>query len=271
MGERGAGKVVLVTGASAGIGRATADRLAAAGWAVVGASRRGTGGSGWPGVTMDVDDDGSVARGVAALRAEHGRIDGVVLCAGWGVAGPVETTPLADARAQLETNFWGSVRVVQAVLPAMREQGGGRLVFVGSLGGVISLPFQGFYSASKFAIEGVGEALAYEVRPFGVHVTIVEPGNVATEFTARRLVVGSPAGGPYADATAHAIEVMARDEEHGITPEKVAATIERVLTARRPPRRASVGKVGERVGLLAKRLLPFRWFEAAAKGNLGVR
>jgi NAD(P)-dependent dehydrogenase (short-subunit alcohol dehydrogenase family) len=271
MGTDGTGKVVLVTGASAGIGRAAADRLAGSGWTVVGASRRGTGGAGWTGATMDVDDDASVADGVAAVLAEHGRVDAVVLSAGWGVAGPVETTPLADARAQLETNFWGSVRVVQAVLPAMRAQGGGRVVLIGSLGGVISLPFQGFYSASKFAIEGLGEAMGYEVRPFGVHVTIVEPGNVATDFTASRQLVGATGDDPYAEATTHAIDVMARDEEHGIAPDKVAAAIEKVLTARRPPRRLSVGKVGERIGLPAKRLLPFRWFEAAAKGSLGVR
>jgi NAD(P)-dependent dehydrogenase (short-subunit alcohol dehydrogenase family) len=267
---------VLVTGASAGIGRATADRLAAAGWTVVGASRRGTGGegpTGWAGQVMDVDDDASVAAGVATVLAEHGRIDAVVLSAGWGVAGSVERTSLAEAKAQLETNLWGAVRVVQAVLPAMREHGGGRIVLVSSLGGIISLPFQGFYSASKFALEGLAEALAWEVRPFGLHVTLIEPGNVATDFTAARRMAaaGGAADDPYAAAQAHAIEVMERDERGGVAPEQVAKAVARVLGQRRPPLRRSVGRAGERVGLVARRALPWRAFAAAAKGSLGIR
>ena len=158
-------QVVLVTGASAGIGRATADRLHRSGWTVVGASRRGATSGGWQGLTMDVDDDDDVARGVTGLLRERGRLDALVAAAGWGLAGPVEATPIAEAKAQLETNFWGAVRVVQASLPAMREQRAGRIVLMSSIGGLIALPFQAFYSASKFALEGYGEALAYEVRP----------------------------------------------------------------------------------------------------------
>jgi NAD(P)-dependent dehydrogenase (short-subunit alcohol dehydrogenase family) len=267
--------VVLVTGASAGIGRACADLLQGSGWTVVGASRRGTGGNGWQGLVMDVDDDASVREGVAGLVARHGRVDALVAAAGWGLAGPVERTPLADAKAQMETNFWGCVRVVQQVLPTMRDQGRGRIVLVSSIGGIIGIPFQAFYSASKFALEGLAESLSYEVAPFEVAVTLVEPGNIATDFTdSRRLVAPSPAGVPGGtayDAALHkAVEVMERDERNGAPARSVAESVRRVLEARRPPRRVSVGKAGERVGLLAKRLLPFRAFEAAAKGSLGV-
>ena len=163
-----AARVALVTGASAGLGRACADRLAAAGWTVTGASRRGTGSTGWGGLVMDVDDDTSVQAGVAGLLAEHGHIDALVAAAGWGVAGAVEDTTIAEAKAQFETNFWGCVRVVQAVLPQMRARRGGRIVLLSSLGGVIGIPFQAYYSASKFALEGFAESLAYEVAPFGV-------------------------------------------------------------------------------------------------------
>lgn len=260
--------VVLVTGASAGIGRVCADRLATAGWTVVGGSRRGTGGSGWEPVVVDVDDDAAVTAAADGVRARHGRLDAVVLAAGWGLAGPVELTPMADAKAQLETNFWGVVRTVQAVLPAMREQGGGRIVVLSSIGGVIGIPFQAFYSASKFALEGYAEALAYEVAPFGVHVTLVEPGNFRTDFTGSRRKLTDL--GPYAAATAHAVEVMERDEVNGADPVDVAKTVEKVLGARRPPRRVSVGKAGERLGIVAKRLLPHRVFEKAASGALGV-
>jgi NAD(P)-dependent dehydrogenase (short-subunit alcohol dehydrogenase family) len=264
-------KVVLITGASAGIGLATADRLHGAGWDVIGASRRGTGSSSWSGLVMDVDDDRSVREGAAAVVEDHGGIDALVLSAGFGIAGAVEDTSIDEAKAQLETNFWGSVRVVQATLPAMRAQGGGRIVLVSSIGGVVSIPFQAFYSASKFAIEGFGEALAYEVKPFGVSVTMVQPGNVRTDFTASRRMAGATAGDTYADAVAHAVGVMERDEANGVPPDDVAAAVQKVLEARRPPRRVSVGKAGERVGIMAKRLLPFRMFEAAAKGALGVR
>lgn len=250
-------KVVLITGASAGIGRATADRLHAAGWTVVGASRRGTSSAGWQPLTMDVDDDEDTQRGVAAVIGEHGRLDAVVASAGWGLAGPVELTPIDEAKAQ-------------GALPAMRDQQAGRLVLVSSLGGLIALPFQAFYSASKYALEGYAEGLAYEVEPLGIHVTLVEPGNIRTDFTASRRTIGADPGGAYAEAAAKAITLMEKDEENGAPPETAAAVIERVLEARRPRRRVSVGKIGERIGIPAKRLLPHRLFEMAAGSSLGV-
>jgi NAD(P)-dependent dehydrogenase (short-subunit alcohol dehydrogenase family) len=272
--------VVLITGASAGIGLVTADHLAGRGWTVIGASRRGTGSTGWTPLVMDVDDDASVRTGVEGVVTQHGRLTAVVACAGWGLSGPVEQTPIDEAKRQLETNFWGAVRVVQAALPAMRRQGSGRVVLVSSIGGVVALPFQAFYSASKFALEGYGEALAYEVAPFGIDVTLVEPGNVRTEFTARRhkvvpLAEGGPveeagAADPYEAMVAKSVGLMERDEANGVPAADVARVITRVLESRRPPRHVSVGKMGERVGIMAKRLMPYRWFEQAAKGSLGV-
>ncbi|HYK29971.1 MAG TPA: SDR family oxidoreductase [Streptosporangiaceae bacterium] len=269
-----AARVALVTGASAGIGRACADRLAAAGWTVIGASRRGTGASdakNWTGVVMDVDDDAAVANGVHTVVAEHGRLDALVAAAGWGVAGAAEYTSIDEARAQFETNFWGCVRVVQAVLPQMRQQQRGRIVLLSSLGGVIGIPFQAYYSASKFALEGFAESLAYEVAPFGVAVSLVQPGNIATDFTASRKIAAAAATDTaYAKAMTKAVAVMERDEANGAPADQVAEVIQRILEAPRPPRRISVGKASERIGLMAKRLLPFRVFEAAAKGSLGV-
>jgi NAD(P)-dependent dehydrogenase (short-subunit alcohol dehydrogenase family) len=276
--------VALVTGASAGIGRSCADRLAAGGWRVTGASRRGTAGSGtratdsgaapaeqWTGLVMDVNEDQAVRSGVAGIVEREGRLDAVVAAAGWGLAGAVEYTTIAEAKAQFETNFWGCVRVVQAALPLMRAQRSGRIVLISSIGGIIGVPFQAYYSASKFALEGFAESISYEVAPFGISVTLVQPGNFATDFTASRKVAAKAAQEtPYASAMRKAIQVMERDERNGAPPGDVAAAVQRVLAARRPPRRVSVGKPGERAGLLAKRLLPFRLFEAAAKGSLGV-
>ena len=163
---------------------------------------------------MDVDDDDSVRVGVAGVLAACGRIDALVAAAGWALAGAVEQCTIGEAKAQLETNFWGCVRVVQQVLPAMRAQGGGRIVLIGSVGGVIGIPFEAFYSASKFALEGFGEALAYEVVPFGVHVTLVEPGNVSTGIR-RRLAqaAGDPA---YRAAATRAVDLMARNVAAGV-------------------------------------------------------
>jgi NAD(P)-dependent dehydrogenase (short-subunit alcohol dehydrogenase family) len=228
---------------------------------------------------MDVDSDDSVTAGLAGTVDRHHRIDAVVACAGWGLAGAVEMTPVAAAKEQLETNFWGTVRVVQQALPVMRRAGGGRLVLLSSIGGLIGLPFQAFYSASKFALEGYAEALAYEVAPYGIGVTLVEPGNVRTDFTAGRRVVGAagptgvvnPVGDdPYGPAAARAIGVMATDEGNGVDPDDVARLVDRVLRARRPPRRVSVGRFDERIGTVARRLLPYRVFERAARGSLGV-
>jgi len=284
-------RVALVTGASAGIGKACADRLASAGWAVTGASRRGTGGSApgavagggsanggtstpgaaWTAVVMDVDQDASVQAGVAGVIERHGRIDALITAAGWGIAGAAEFTSIAEAKAQFETNFWGCVRVVQAVLPHMREQRHGRIVLISSIGGVIGIPFQAYYSASKFALEGFAEALAYEVAPFAIQITLVQPGNIATDFTAnRRRAEARPGDAAYAEAVTRAVSIMERDEAGGAPAGQVAVTVQRVLESSRPPRRVSVGKAGERIGLIAKRLLPFRVFEAGAKGSLGV-
>ena len=264
-------KIVLISGASAGIGRACADRLSTRGWQVFGASRRGTSSGGWTPIVMDVDSDASVGEGIEAVLREHHRLDAVIACAGWGLAGAVEQTSMADARDQFETNFWGAVRVVQACTPGHAAPGPGRIVLISSIGGIVSLPFQAFYSASKFAMEGFGEALAYEVEPFNIEVTLVEPGNVRTEFTDKRRSASAGSGDdPYGRAPDKAIDLMSRDEANGVPADRVAVAVQRVLEAKRPSRRVSVGKVDERIGIVAKRLLPYRVFTRAAKGSLGV-
>jgi len=210
---------------------------------------------------MDVDDDESVRAGIAGLLAEHDRLDVVVNAAGFGLSGPVETTPLADARDQFETNFWGAVRVSRAALPALRAAPGGLLVNVSSLAGVFAIPFQAYYTASKFALEGWSEALAYEVAPFGVDVTLVEPGNIRSGFTAGRREAGCVDDELYRVAYRRAIEIMIRDEREAVGADVVAETIAAVVAGRRPPRRVTSGSAGERSTVLLRRLLPARAFE----------
>jgi NAD(P)-dependent dehydrogenase (short-subunit alcohol dehydrogenase family) len=253
--------VVLVTGASSGIGAATATALARIGHTVIGASRRGTAPPGVHGLAMDVTDDDAVAAGLERVLGEHGRLDALVAGAGYGLSGPVETTPLDAARAQLETNFWGTVRVTRAALPALRAGPHGLVVVLSSLAGIFGIPFQAYYTASKFALEGWAEALAYEVEPLGVHVTLVEPGNIRTGFTDARRDAGEDAGSPYAAAHRGAVGIMVRDEREAAGPDVVARVIARAVTAGRPPRRATAGSLDERYAVLMRRLLPARAFE----------
>ncbi len=182
---------------------------------------------------MDVDDTESVTAGVAEVVRGHGRLDAIVPAAGFAVAGAVEHTGIDEARAEFETNFWGTARLVQAALPHLRARRGGRIVLMSSIGGAIGLPFQAFYSASKFALEGYAESLAYEVRPFGISVTLVQPGNAATDFTAnRRMAARAATDDVYADALKLAIGVMERDEANGCTADHVAAAVQRVVARR---------------------------------------
>jgi NAD(P)-dependent dehydrogenase (short-subunit alcohol dehydrogenase family) len=262
--------VILITGASAGIGRECADQLSKVGWTVIGASRRGTTSGPWTGVAMDVDSDTSVAGAFEAFDTVHDHLNAILTCAGWGLAGAAENTPIDDAVAQFQTNFWGVVRVVNAALPRLRKQGGGHVIIMSSIGGILGIPYQAFYSASKFALEGYAESLAYEVAPFNIHVTLIEPGNFKTDFTAARRKVAAAGNDPYEAACEKAITVMERDEIKGADPADVARVVEKVLRSSNPPRRVSVGKFDERMGIMGKRLLPFRLFEKAAKSSLGV-
>ena len=263
------GKVVLITGSSAGIGLACAQHLSELGYTVMGASRRTSTAHAWSTIEMDVDDDQSVTAGVAGTVAKYGGIDAIVTCAGWGLAGAIEQTPIDQARAQVETNFFGTVRAVVAALPSLRQRRG-NVIIMSSIGGTIGIPFQAYYSASKFALEGWGEALAWEVRPYGVNVTLIEPGNFRTEFTQSRRTVTVGGDDPYAAARTKAIDVMERDELAGADPAAVASQVAKVLASKRPPRRRTVGPRVERLGPMAKRLLPGRAFDVASASSLGV-
>ena len=218
---------------------------------------------------MDVDDEHSVRAGVSEVLRRHGRIDALVAAAGWGVAGAAEFTPFDDAHALFETNFWGCVRVVQAVLPQMRAQHNGRILLVSSMTGLVGLPFGAYYSASKFALEGFGESLAYEVAPFGITVTLLRPANTATDFSLR-ICTQADAEGVYATAAARAIKVRQHGMANGVPPARIAASAQRLLQSRWPPRRRSAGRAWERSAVVTKAIMPFRLFEAASKKHLGV-
>jgi NAD(P)-dependent dehydrogenase (short-subunit alcohol dehydrogenase family) len=262
---------VLVTGASSGIGKACAEYLFVRRCRVYGTSRRtprvdprSTPPEAVPlfqTIPLDITSDESVEQAVSLVLESEGRIDAVVNNAGFGLAGAVESTSIAEAREQFETNFFGTMRVCRAVLPAMRRQGHGHILNVSSVAGQIGVPFQGIYSATKFAVEGLTEALRLEVAPFGIRVVLIEPGDFHTGFTAnRRRTLGGDAVA-YAERQASALQVMERDEMQGATPEAVGRLVHRVIMMRFPRARYAVGPPTETLALALKRFVPSRLFE----------
>jgi NAD(P)-dependent dehydrogenase (short-subunit alcohol dehydrogenase family) len=259
---------VLVTGASSGLGAATASHLAALGHRVYAASRRGTvdAASAARPLTMDVDDDASVVRAIDEVSREEGRIDVVVNCAGYGVAGPIEETPVVMAQAQFNTNVFGVMRVCQRVLPLMRSRRSGVIVNVTSIAGELSLPFQGIYSATKFAVEGLSEALRAEVRPFGIHVVLVQPGDFRTGFTDARRTVATDHSA-YAERCRQVLDIAARDERAGADPRRLARLIARIVANRKPKLRYAVGPSAQEWLMRLRYVLPGRWLIARHYGD----
>jgi short-subunit dehydrogenase len=265
-------KVVLITGASSGIGQASAQYLSQKGYQVYGTSRtvrrHRSEGSQTEGATtfsmlqMDVDSENSVRHGIDYILKKEGRIDVVVNNAGVGIAGAVEDTSLEEAHALFETNIWGALRVCKTVLPIMRDQRSGRIVTISSIAGHIAIPFQGLYSASKFALEGMIEALRMEVRGFGVRVVLIEPGDCCTQFSANRCrTIESQHNQAYAQQCNVAVAVMEHDEMHGFAPEKVARTLERIIRNPSPRLRYAVASPPQKLALVLQKVLPSRFFE----------
>ena len=252
-------KTVLVFGASSGIGLACSKLLVEQGYRVYGVCRRAMSGHGVSWLSADITDAASVQTAVNAVVQEAGGVDVVIQSAGVGIAGPVEDLSDAEISLQMGPNFYGTVHVLRAVLPVMRAQKRGMFIQIGSIAGLLSIPYQGYYSASKYALEGLIEALRMEVRPFGITACLIEPGDTRTEFTGNRLFCTNPKE-DYQDAMRHAVQVMEQDERKGAPPEKVARVVYRVMQRRRPPVRVAVG-LDYKLILLVKRLLPARMVE----------
>ncbi len=255
--------IVLVTGASSGIGAACAARLEKAGHTVVGASRSGKGGR-----VLDVRDPAAIDKLLADVELEFGRIDAVVNSAGVAVGGPVEDTPLELVQAQFETNLMGAVYLFRAAAPYLRRSAPSRMIHISSLAAHIALPYQALYSASHAGANAFCQALRYEMAPHGVRVIVVEPGSFRTGLTTNRR---SPElSEPYAKAARTALDSNDRDELKGVDPEQLAELVEKLLTARNPPDRCSAGLWEERIGLAARRFLPERIFRRIIGSHYGV-
>ena len=220
-------RVAIVTGGSSGIGRCTATALAQSGFVVYELSRRDIPLKGVKHLNTDVTDETSVIAAINQIAQEQGKIDIVVNCAGFGISGAVEFTELLDAKRQFDVNFFGMVNVNKAVLPYMRRNGGGRIVNISSVAAVAHIPFQTYYSASKAANESYTCCLANEVKPFGISVTCVQPGDIATGFTdaRRKSVVGDNI---YNGRISRSVAGMEKDEQNGMRPETAGKYIAKI-------------------------------------------
>ncbi len=244
-------KVVLVTGASSGIGKATAERLLRDGYVVYGAARRAERMEnlkklgGIP-LKMDVTVEEDLLAGLRQIEEAHGGVDILVNNAGFATYGAVEDTSMEDARYQFDVNVFGLARITQLVLPHMREQGLGKVVNITSMGGRIYTPFGAWYHATKHALEGWSDCLRYEVAPFGIDVIIIEPGGIETEFGDVMLepMLKRSKGGAYHERIQRMAEMTRRTYERGSAgspPSLIANVISKALQARRPRTRYVAG------------------------------
>ncbi len=261
-------KVVLVTGASSGIGSAIARMLLSEGHTVYAAARRveqmrHLEQQGAKLAALDLTDGPSIVASVDRVLAEDGRLDALVNNAGYGAYGALEDVPIEEARRQFEVNLFGLARLVQRVLPAMRAQGAGRIINISSIGGKIHEPMGAWYHATKFALEGLSDCLRMELAPFGIDVVVIEPGAVRTDWSriARRGLVDTSGDGPYRDqALMSAALLAAADGANAAPPEVVARAVSAALGARRPRTRYVVGG-GARPMLALRRVLSDRAFD----------
>jgi NAD(P)-dependent dehydrogenase (short-subunit alcohol dehydrogenase family) len=261
-------KVAIVTGASSGIGEATARRLHAMGYTVYAAARRvdrmaPLAGAGIRTAKLDITDDASLVGFVERVIAESGRVDVLVNNAGYGSYGAVEEVPLDEARRQFEVNVFGLARLSQLVLPHMRRQRAGRIINISSIGGKIYEPLGGWYHATKFAVEGLSDSMRLELAPLGIQVVVIEPGAIATEWSgiAGQHLLATSGHGAYAEQANRIATFLTADPEGQASPPSVIAdAVAKAATARRPRTRYAVGR-GAKPILAARRILSDRTFD----------
>lgn len=265
------GRVALVTGASSGIGEATAQRLAAAGYKVYGTSRRGAkaGGQSFAMLPLDVTSDDSVEAVVTDVMRRAGRIDLLVNNAGFGVApAAAEESSLDQARSIFDTNFFGIVRMTRAVVPHMRAHGSGRIINIGSVLGFLPMPYMALYSATKHAVAGYSESLDHELRTSGIRVSVVEPAYTKTPFDANALEADAKRD-EHREVRAALAKKMEELVATGDDPSVVAAVVLKAATAARPNLRYTAGGVANRLRLL-RRFAPAGVLDAGIRKDLGL-
>jgi len=267
------GKVIFITGISSGFGRESAALLAKCGHTVYGTARTRCDVSGAVNLLiMDLTDRESIRRAVRSVVEREGRIDVLVNNAGMHTGGPVETAPDDHLRAQMETSFMGMVYLTREVLPVMRTAGGGLIINISSIGGLMGLPFQGFYSAAKFAVEGFSEALRIEVKMFNIKVVVINPGDFRTNNSAnrRKFLAHSGAGDPYAGQFEKSLSVIESDEAGGNNPLILAKKLSGIIESRNPRHRYIIASADQKLAVLLKRIMPRKLFTRILASHYGI-
>ncbi len=266
-------KVVLVVGASSGIGASIAQHLSKCGYIVYGTSRRPFSiDTTFKPLTLDVNANSSIDDAIRIILKEYNTIDVLINCAGWGIGGPIELCQEKDIKQIMETNFFGVDRLVRAVLPVMRGNHKGLIINTSSIGGLMGLPCQGFYSASKFAVEGYSEALYLELKPFGIDVVLLEPGDFNTGFNANRYWTPSlTEESSYWEKSQAAKSKIDEDENFGRDPHILALKVEKILKTKNPRFRYVVAVPIQKLSVYVKRILPSHWYLWILGKYYGIR
>jgi NAD(P)-dependent dehydrogenase (short-subunit alcohol dehydrogenase family) len=267
------GKVVFITGISTGFGKYISSYLAQKGFKVYGTSRKACAYD--PLVNLmylDVTDLNAVEKCINQVLEKEGKIDVLINNAGMHTGGAIEMAPYEDIRLQIETNFIGTINTIKQVLPAMRRQGKGTIMNISSIGGLMGLPFQGYYSAAKFAIEGISEVLRMELRQFNIKVIVINPGDFHTNNTInRKNFFAEDSDKVYENQFHKTISIIEKDENGGWKPEIMARKIYKILEKKKPANRYVIASFEQKLAVRLKRILPGSWFDAILRGHYGIK
>ncbi len=256
-------KVVLITGGSSGIGKSIGEFLHQKGFVIYGTSRNPEKitNSIFPLVALDVRDKQSIVNCIAEVTEKAGRLDVVINNAGVGITGPIEEIPTEEIKNNFETNLFGPIEVMKAVLPQMRLQQSGLIINVTSIAGYMGLPFRGVYSASKGALELITEALRMEVKTFGIHITNVAPGDFATNIAAGRYHAPVVKGSAYEVTYGKSLKEMDNHVDNGSNPNEMALAIFAIIQNENPKIHYKVGAFMQKFSIVLKRILPDKMYE----------
>jgi short-subunit dehydrogenase len=256
-------KVVLITGASSGIGKSIGEFLHSKGFIVYGTSRNpeNVTNSIFPLVALDVRDVNSIQKAVSDVIQKSGRIDVVINNAGVGITGPLEEIPIAEIKNNFETNFFGPIEVMKAVLPQMRAQKLGLIINITSIAGYMGLPYRSIYSASKGALEIITESLRMEVKSFGINITNVAPGDFATNIAAGRYHAPVISGSDYEKSYATVLKTMNDHVDSGSNPLQMAEAIYKIIQTPNPKIHYKIGAFMQKFSIVLKRILPDKMYE----------